>query len=71
MMRSFVAAAAVALAAPVALVLIRLRILGAKVLLTWFLAPVLVAVIIIVIRQGALAILLSTASFLIGIDLDF
>ena len=37
----------------------------------WFTAPVLVVTVVIVFRRGALAILVSTAPLLIGINLDF
>ena len=42
-----------------------------KVLVAWFVAPVLRGVVVIVVRQGALVIFVSTASLLIDIDLDF
>ena len=74
MTRSLVATAAVALSALVALVLVRVRILGTvfpKVLVIWFVASVLAAGVVIVVRRGALAIFVSTASLLIDIDLDF
>ena len=74
MTRYFVAAAAVALAVLVTLIFIQVWILGAvfpKVLVIWFPAPVLVAVIVIVVCRGAFAIFVSTASLLIDVDLDF